>query len=67
MHNASIYDGKMSIHNISNFKACYDRELFNLECIVQEAVGVKREVMKIIQQVILIIQHHFFIDFGISK
>ena len=67
MYDAAVRDGKPMIHNISDLKACYDRQLPNIGCMVQEAVGVNREASKVFAKVLPIMQHHVCTDFGISK
>jgi len=55
------------IHTISDLKACYDRQLPNIGCMVQESVGVKRNFAKLMQTVLPIIKHYMSTDFGISS
>jgi len=55
------------MHTISDLKASYDRQLPNIGCMVQEAVGVNREASKVFAKVLPIMQHHVCTDFGISK
>ena len=43
MHDASMRTSQPTMHNISDLKACYDRQLPNVGCMVQESVGVARE------------------------
>ena len=38
MHNAILRNRKPINHAISNLKACYNRQLLNIRCMVQEAV-----------------------------
>jgi len=40
MYDVAVRDGRSMLYNISNLKACYDRQLPNLGYVVQEAVGV---------------------------
>ena len=67
MYDIAIRDGKPMLHNISDLKACYDRQLPNLGCLVQESVGVERKAAKIFAKVLPIMKHHVCTDFGISK
>ena len=53
MYDVVIRDGKPMLHNISNLKACYDRQLPNLGCIVQEAVEVNYKAAKVLLQFFL--------------
>ena len=47
MYDTSVRDSKPIIHNISDLKACYGRQLSNIGCMVQESVGVQRDAIKI--------------------
>jgi len=67
MYDNSIRDGKTTIHTISDLKACYDRQLPNIGCMVQESVGVQRNFAKLMQTVLPIMKHHVATDFGISS
>jgi len=67
MYDVAVRDGKPMIHNILDLKACYDRQLLNLGCLIEEAVGVQREASKIFTIVLPIINHYMYTDFGISK
>ena len=40
------------MHTIFYLKACYNRQLLNIGCIVKEVVGVKYEVAKLLQRVL---------------
>ena len=51
IYDASMRNGKISMHTISYLKAYYDRQLLNLVYMVQKAAGVKRDAIKIIQKV----------------
>ena len=67
MYDVAIRDGKPMLHNISDLKACYDRQLPNLGCLVQESVGVEREATKVFAKVLPIMEYYVCTDFGISK
>jgi len=67
MYDVAVRDGKPMLHNISDLKACYDRQLPNLGCMIEEAVGVNRDASKIFAAVLPIMKHHVCTDFGISK
>ena len=67
MYDVVVWDSKPMLHNISDLKACYDRQLPNLGCMIQEAVGVNREASKVFAEVLPIMTHHVCTDFGISK
>ena len=54
------------VYNISDLKACYDRQLLNIGCIVQEAVRVDRQVVKVFAKILPIMKYYICIDFGIS-
>ena len=66
MYDTSIRDSQTMIHNISDLKACYDRQLPNIGGMVQESVGVERNAIILFQKVLPIMKHHVCTDFGIS-
>ena len=66
MYDSALRTGKPTMHTISDLKACYDRQLPNIGCMVQEAVGVNRHAAKLIQNILPIMQHHVATDYGIS-
>ena len=43
MYDLAIRDRNKMMHNISDLEACYDRQLPNIGCLVEESVGVERE------------------------
>ena len=55
------------MHTILDLKACYDRQLPQLGCLVQESVGVEREPAKLFAKLLPVMQHHICTSFGISK
>ena len=67
MYDVAVRDRKPMPHNISDLKACYDRQLPNLGCMIEEAVGINREASKIFAEVLPIMNHYVCTDFGISK
>ena len=49
MHDASIRERETMMYAILDLKAYYDRQLPNLGRIVQEAVEIKRDSLKLFQ------------------
>ena len=41
MYDLALRNGKEMMHNISDLEACYDRQLPNIGCLVEESVGVE--------------------------
>ena len=67
MYDFAIRDSKPMLYNISDLKACYDRQLPNLGYLVQESVGADREASKVFAKVLPIMNHYMCTDFGIIK
>ena len=67
MYDLAVRDGKEMIHTISDLKACYDRQLLNIGCIVEEAIGVEHEPAKLFAKILPVMQHYICTSFGISK
>ena len=67
MYDLAVRDGKPMMHTVSDLKACYDRQLPNLGCMVQESVGIEREPAKLFAKLLPVMQHHICTSFGISK
>ena len=55
------------MHNLSDLKAYYDRQLPALGCLIQEAVGVDRQAAKVFAEILPIMEHYICTNFGISK
>ena len=67
MYDVALRDGGPMIHNISDLKACYDRQLPNLGYLVEEAVGVNREASKVFAKILPIMNYHICTDYGVSE
>ena len=67
MHDASIQNSQPTLHNILDLKAYYDYRLPSLGYMVQEAVGVNRQALKVFTKVLLIMEHHVCAGFRISQ
>ena len=48
-------------------KACYDRQLPNIGCLVEESVGVEREPAKLFARLLPVMNHFICTSFGISS
>ena len=57
---------KLYIHVITNLEACYDRQLANIGGIVEEVVGVNRNVIRTIIKALLVLKHYIYTNFRIS-
>ena len=57
---------KLYIHIITNLEACYDRQLANIGGIVEEVVGVNRNVIRTIIKDLLVLKHYIYTGFRIS-
>ena len=67
MCDLSIRDGKEMMHNVSDLEACYDRQLPNIGCMVEESVGVEREPAKLFAKLLPVMNHHTCTSYGISE
>lgn len=56
-----------TIHTIIDLEAYYDRQLQNLYRIIEESVGIDRNMIKLIMKVILIIEHYVCTGYRMSK
>ena len=64
--NAAIKSTGPMMHNISDLEACYDCQLPNIGCLVQELVGVRREASKLFALVLQGITKHACAGCGIG-
>ena len=55
------------MHNISDLEACYDRQLPNIGCMVEESVGVELDPVKSFDKLLPVTNHHTCTIYGISK
>ena len=67
MYDLAVRERQIMMHNMSDLKAYYDRQLPNIGCMAQEAVGVERTPAKVFAKVLPIMNHHVCTSFGISK
>ena len=65
-HDLVAGDMKEMMHTISNLKACYDRQLPNIECLAEESAGVERKPAKLFAKLLPIMNHFVCTSFGIS-
>ena len=59
-------DGKEIMYVISNLKACCDRQLPSLGCLVEESVGVEREPAKLFAKILLVVNYITHASYRIS-
>ena len=52
IYDASKHDGKITIYNLTDLEACYDRQLPKVSGLVQEVVGVNQKCIKVIVNII---------------
>ena len=46
------------MHDVSDLEACYDLQLRNIGCMVEESVGVERELAKLFAKMLPVMNHH---------
>ena len=54
MYDLAVRDRKEMMHNLSDLEACYNQQLPNIGCLVQESVGVERELAKLFAKIFLL-------------
>ena len=72
LENRLIYDySKIKceeiVYNLTDLKACYNRQLLDIISIVEELTGIERELVKLFAKVLLRMKHFISIRFGISN
>ena len=67
MYDLVIRDGKEIMYIISDLAIHYDQQLPNIGCLVQDSIGVKRELAKLFAKIMPIMNHHICTSFRISK
>jgi len=50
-----------------NLEACYDQQLAQIGSIVQESMGVERNIIKLIAKVIPDFQHYIYTTYRVSE
>ena len=55
------------MYNMTDLKACYDRELLKIRSIVQESVRVEQLLIKLLIKILLIIEHYIYTRFRASS
>ena len=59
-------DSQIMMHNMSDLEACYDRQLANIGCLVEESVGLEREPALLFTKILPVMEHHTCTSYGIS-
>ena len=67
MYDLAARDRCKMMHTISDLKACYDRQLPNIGCLVEEAIGVEHEPAKLFARILPVMNHYICTSFGISE
>ena len=67
MSNLAVRDRKKMMYNLLDLEVYYDRQLHNVGHIVQEVVGVERELAKLFAGILPDINYHICASFRISK
>ena len=66
LYDSSIRTNKPYIYVMTDLEACYNRQLVNIGGIVEEAVGVNRNMIRTITKALLILKYYICTGFGIS-
>ena len=56
-----------AIHNLTNLKACYNRQLPNIASIIEESTGIEWNPIKLFIKVISWFKRYVYTSFGISS
>ena len=64
---ASMKNREITVHNITDLEAYYNRQLPNVSYLIQESVGFRRKGIKTIVNVITKFKYHVHTNFGISR
>ena len=67
IYDTSKYTSEPTIYLLSDLEACYDRQIPSLGGIVEEALGVNRNAIKVICNTVSQFKHFICTGFGISK
>ena len=59
-YNNSLLNQEQTIYNMINLKSCYDRQLAQIESMVQELVGVERLQIKLFAKLIPVIEYYIY-------
>ena len=62
-----MLSGNITIHNMTDLKSCYDYQLSQMGSIIEESIGVKRKLIKLIAKLLLVMKHHIYTVYGASK
>jgi len=52
---------------MTNLEVYYDQQLVPIESIVEESIGVKRQLIQLIAKVIPCFEHYIYTIYGISQ
>ena len=63
----SLLSCKLTIYSLTDLQSCYDRQLPNIEGMIEESAGRDRNAMKLITKVMPNLKHYVCTGFGISS
>ena len=66
-HDKSLLRGETTIHNMTDLKVYYDRQLSKIKAIVKESIGIERKPIQLIAKVLPLIEYHICTSFGASS
>ena len=67
VHDYSMLSGNLTIHNTTDLKSCYDRQLAQIGSIIEEAIRIERKLIKLITKLLLVIKHHICTAYRVSN
>jgi len=67
VHNCSMLSGNITIHNMTDLKLYYDRQLPQMGSIIKESIGIERKPIKLIAKLLPVMKHHICIAHGASE
>ena len=62
-----MLSGNITIHNMTDLKSCYNRQLSQMESIIEESIGIKRKPIKLIAKLLPVMKHHICTAYGASE
>ena len=67
IYNTSTLNYKHIIYNITDLEAYFNRQLPNVGSIMQESIGIERDIIKLIYKILLIFKRYIYTSYSISE
>ena len=62
-----MLSGNITIHNMTELKSCYDCQLSQMGLIIEESIGIKRKLIKLIAKLLPVMKYYICTAYRVSE